>query len=200
MVRSFLRDVLGEEENSNDNFDMGAFISLFGANSWDYSRNTPCVNYVQTTNNFRINMPDNSFAYNDASLLSSVKIDAVTHNAKDDHLSLQAIYNTDGTLFCVMGTVDIYQNHYPDNYQAPATGIIFKDTDGQIKQLIKNDSDDLVITVLDQYTTIKSAYQGILTAQINNLDELYGIDTTQQQLDLVTVSNLAIDGIEAAIQ
>ena len=194
LILAYYQELFGKDTNPAMTFSETAFLSALGRTGWDTSKHNPSAPFSQGGYSFRAYFPDNSFLYAHGGAISSVKIDAVTSDQKDDHLVLQAAYAPDGRLFSVAGAVDIFSRSQPDGYQSPASGLILYNSDGQMIQITQ----DGTVTPLS-YASLEDAFVALLKAALDDAQSTWGISITAQQKTLVDAARSVLNAITAAI-
>lgn len=179
-------------------FNENAFLNQFGQTSWQTDKNNPYVNFSNNGSSYRSYFPDNTFCYSKAGLVSSVKIDAINDNAKDDHLIMFAVFDPTGKLFSVQGGIDIYgapdDSDDTDNYTAPNSGIIAYNNQGQIVQITNKST----VTVLN-YDSLEDAYKAKMQAALSNVQYVDTSNFSDALNNVVNASCEVLDAIKAAI-
>ncbi|WP_420574113.1 hypothetical protein [Kordia sp.] len=194
LVLAYYEELFGKNENETLTFDGTKFLNSLGGSSWNNSKHNAYVEFSENDYTYRSYYPDNSFYYHQFGLLSSVKIDAVTDNEKDDHLIMQSTYDLNGNLFSVVGSIDLFSRDHDDNYEAPTSGVLTYNDQGQIVHIAK----DKMITITN-YTSLGEGYTSEMSSALIETADTYGIDLTDQQIGLVTASSSVLAATDAGI-
>jgi hypothetical protein len=194
LVYAYYQELYGNDSNTAMRFSESGFLGALGASNWATDKGNPYVNFGYASHTYRSYFPDNSFFYAHGGALSSVKIDAVTNNQKDDHLIMQASFSPTGELFSVVGCIDIFLIKNIDDYTAPATGVITRNSSGQMIN-IRQDGTVAVIN----YGSLEAAYSDLMTRALKDTASKYDISLSDQQSNLVGASLQVLSAMNAAI-
>jgi len=179
-------------------FDENAFLSYFNQNNWTLDKHNPYLNFSNNGSEFRSFFPDNTSCYAKAGLVSSVKIDAINDNEKDDHLILFTVFDPNGNLFSVQGGIDIYgapdDSDDTDDYVAPNSGIIAYNKDGQLVQIANQQSKVL------NYDSIEDAFRNIMQSALENVQYVDASNFSDALNNLVNASCEVLEAIKAAVK
>lgn len=161
LMFSYMQERYAQDSSPLVYFDQSAFQNYFNTTWDDENKDNPCFTFSQNGSTYRSYYPDNTAGYSKAGYLSSVKIDAINDNEKDDHLILLATFDPDGKLFSVQGSIDIYgapdDSDDTDDYVAPSSGTIAYDKNGNVVQITKDS-----IVPMNGYTTVQDAYKDLM--------------------------------------
>lgn len=197
LIYAYMQELYGASSGQLVRFDGSAFLSYFGK-SWSDGKNNPYFNFTNGGKNYRSYYPDNSSGYSKMGLLSSVKIDAINDNDKDDHLVLVTTFDSRGKLFSVQGSIDIYgapdDDDDEDDYIAPSTGTICYDKNGHVVSVTKDS-----ITPLSNYTTVEAAWKDQMQTALNNVGYVDHNNFSAALNNLVNAAYQVLMGTEAAI-
>ncbi|WP_298513299.1 hypothetical protein [uncultured Kordia sp.] len=181
-------------ENETLTFDGTKFLNSLGGSSWNNSKHNAYVEFSVNGYPYRSYYPDSSFYDNQFGMLSSVKIDAVTDNEKDDHLIMQSTYDLNGNLFSVVGSIDLFSRDHDDDYEAPTSGVLTYNDQGEMMHITK---DGKITKVLCD--SLEEAYEKKMIMALRYTAKKYDIELTQQQIGLVTASSSVLAATEAGI-
>jgi hypothetical protein len=194
LVLAYYEELYGADQNTPLGFSDHNFLTSLGQSNWTSNdKHNPYVQITDGSYPYRVFYPDNSFLYARGGAISSVAIAAVTNNAKDDHLTMQASYDPHGNLFSVNGGMDIFLLRQDDGYEAPISGVITYDGNRQMVQ-IKNG----VITHIN-YASLEAAYQDLMTSALTSTAATFDIDLSGQQRTLVDASVKVLNAMTSAI-
>ena len=118
----------------------------------------------------------------------------MTDNEKDDHLIMQSTYDLNGNLFSVVGSIDLFSRDHDDDYEAPTSGVLTYNDQGEIMHITK---DGKITKVLCD--SLEEAYEKKMTLALRYTAKKYDIELTQQQIGLVTASSSVLAATEAGI-
>jgi len=199
LMFSYLQELYGGT-GSLLTFDQWSFLSGLGQNSWnDEGKSNPAVIFTNGGQSYRSYYPDNSAGFSKAGYLSTVKMDAINNNEKDDYLSLLTTFDPTGKLFSVQGTIDIYgapdDSDDDDKYTAPTSGTIAYDKTGKVVQITKTS-----INPLPQYTTVAAAYKDLMQSAFDNVQYVDKDDFSASLKNLVNASCEVLQAIEDAVK
>lgn len=145
---------------------------------------------------YRSYYPDVTFFYARGGVLSSVKIDAITDNSVDDHLVLQAIFDPQGKLFSVAGSIDIFSIKNLSDYTAPASGVFAYNAE---RKIIHIDQGGENVTEVQGYDSLEAAYADSLKRALRKAGDEYGIKITDRQITMVDASVSVLKAMNAAV-
>jgi hypothetical protein len=195
LVLAYYEELFGPDANVVETFGDSNFLRSLGIDNWNNSKHNPYVEFSTVGYDYRSYYPDNTFYYAQGGSLSSVKIDAITNNEKDDHLIMQTEYDPNGVLFSIIGGIDLFSRTHDDDYKAPTSGMI---TYNDQKQMV-HISEDKTITVLTAYSSLADAYEDKMSAALIDTAGNFGITLTDQQKGLVNASLLVLSATEAGM-
>lgn len=194
LVQAYYQELYGPDGNAKMGFNESAFLSALGASKWvSGGKHNEYVEFTQGSHPYRAFKPDNSFLYAHGGAVSSVCLGAVTDDAKDDHLTLQATYAPDGSLFSVAGAIDIFLPREVDGYQAPASGVITRNSGGEMVRIV-----DGTVTVI-HYDSLTAAYSDLMASALTSTASTFDLDISDQQRTLVNASITVLNGMTNAI-
>jgi hypothetical protein len=198
LIYAYMQELYGASSGQLVTFDEAAFRSYFGK-SWSNDKHNPYFNFANGGQNYRCYYPDNSSGYSKMGLLSSVKIDAINDNDKDDHLVLISTFDAKGKLFSAQGSIDIYgapdDDDDQDDYIAPSTGTICYDKNGHVVSVTKDS-----ITPLSSYTTVEAAWKAQMQSALSNVGYVNHNDFSAALNNLVNAAYQVLMGTEAAVK
>ena len=123
-----------------------------------------------------------------------MKIDAVTNDSKDDHLTMQAAYAPNGRLFSVVGSIDIFDRSQPDDYQSPTSGLVMYNSSGQMVQILQDGTVNVI-----SYGSLEDAFVALLKQSLTDSKTTYGTNVTDHQTTLVDAARKVLGAIGSAI-
>lgn len=194
LVLAYYEELYGPDTNVIEAFNDTAFLNSIGVDSWNTSKHNPYVEFSKNGYDYRSYCPDNTFYYAQGGSLSSVKIDAITDNQKDDHLIMQTVFDPSGRLFSIVGSIDLFSRNHDDDYTAPASGVLTYNDQGQMIHIAQ----DKTITTVN-YATLEDAYSDKMSQALTDTASTFDIDVTDQQKNLVDASLSVLAAIEAGI-
>lgn len=198
LVLAYYQELYGKDTNTPLTFVENAYFDgLKSNNSWDDSKHSLFVLFKENNRNYRSYFPDNTFLYARGGAVSSVKIDSIENNEKDDHLVLQAIFTPKGALFSVAGCMDIFSVKNSSDYTPPASGVLARNSEGKIIHIEQGQEE---FTVLENYDSIESAYADMMKKALEANATQFDYNLSDQQRTLVTASVTALNAMTAAIQ
>lgn len=199
LMYSYMQERYGSNSGQLVYFDQSAYQQHFNTTWDDEDKDNPCLTFSQSGSEYRSYYPDNTAGYSKAGYMSSVKIDAINNNAKDDHLILMTTFDPTGKLFSAQGSIDIYgapdDSDDIDNYTAPSSGTIAYDKNGNVIQITQD-----AIIPLSQYTTVQDAYKDRMQNALNNVQYVDHSEFSDALKHLVDASYNVLMGIEAAVK
>lgn len=199
LMYSYMQERYGQNSGTLVFFDQSAYQKYFSTEWDDENKHNPCLQFTQGGSSYRSYYPDNTAGYSKAGYISSVKIDAINDNAKDDHLILLATFDPDGNLFSAQGSIDIYgapdNSSDTDNYEAPSSGTIAYDGNGNVVQITK----DRIIP-LNQYSTVQDAYKAKMQEALENVQYVDTSGFSEALKGIVNASYTVLMGIDSAVK
>lgn len=193
-VLAYYQELFGPDTNAVKKFNDVNFLNSIGIQNWDNSKHNPYVEFNRNSYPYRSYYPDNTFFYAKGGSLSSVKIDAITSNQKDDHLIMQMAFDPKGQLFSIVGSVDLFSRNHSDDYIAPASGLLTYNDQGQIIHV----SQDKTVTVVN-YNSLTDAFKDKMTMAMNDTASSFDITITNQQYGLVDAALSVVSATEAGM-
>ena len=191
-IHAYYEELLGKRTDDMV-FDDSAFLSAFGATAYGGDKHTGFIEFAQGQHSCRAYQPDRSALYAHGGIVTSVKVDAVTNNQKDDHLILQVVTDPHGNLFAVAASMDIFDRKAPSDYQSPTTGLLTYDENGQMVRITQDKTRTPI-----SYASLKDAYVDLMNQALDATESDYGTNITDQQRELVDGGGRVLDAIHAA--
>lgn len=195
LVYAYYQEIYEADSGTLITFDESKFRAPFNA-SWVNDKHNPYFNFSNGSGEYRSYFPDNTAGYSKAGMISSVKIDAINDNGKDDHLIMLTTFDPTGKLFSVQGSIDVYgapDTGSSDDYVAPSSGTIAYNDQGQVVHITKTDS-----TVLN-YSNVEDAFEDRMQSALDNCDGLDASKFSDSLKGIVPATMRVLDATKAAI-
>lgn len=196
LVLAYYQELYGPDINDAMGFNEQRFFNTLGTESWQHTKHNPFVEFSESVYLYRSYYPDVTFFYARGGVLSSVKIDAITDNSMDDHLVLQAMFDPQGKLFSVAGSIDIFSVKNLSDYTAPASGVFAYNAEGKI---IHIDQGGENVMEVQGYDSLEAAYADSLKRALRKTGDEYQIKVTDRQITMVDASVSVLKAMNAAI-
>lgn len=196
LVLAYYQELYGPDTNEAMAFDEQRFFSTLGSGRWIETKHNPFVEFKEDVYSYRAYYPDNTFFYARGGVLASVKVDAITDNQMDDHLVLQAIFDPQGRLFAVAGSVDIFSIKNISDYTAPASGVFAYNAEGKIIHVVQGGEE---VTEVQGYSSLEAAFADSLKGALRKAGDEYNINITDRQVILVDAAVSVLKAMSAAV-
>lgn len=201
MIYAYHQERYGQNGGPELSFSQNPFLSALGASEWakdQTDKHTMCVMFGNNGSTYRAYYPDNTPGYAKAGYYSTVKMDAVNDNSKDDYLTMMLSFDPKGNLYSISGSIDIWgapdDDDDTDNYVAPSSGTLAYDKNGKVVQVTKTSS-----TVLSQYTTVSQAYKDKMQSALDNVQYVDHSDFSDALKNIVNASAQVLTAIDNAV-
>lgn len=164
-----------------------------GANAWDDNK---ACSFMANGNNYSIHQPDVSLSASALNLMCSTKMDGEDHN----HLALDTLFNSNGKLSAIQGSIYVHDSANDDDYKAPESGIItyrqFETTEGgetttstQIVRIKRADPDSGIQVILGSDSDPNIEISEVQTS-LQDAYSYYLINELKAALDTTIPNNL----------
>jgi cytochrome oxidase Cu insertion factor (SCO1/SenC/PrrC family) len=198
MVYAYHQERYGQNGGAQLGWNQDPFLSTLGVSSWNTDKSTMCAMFTNGGSSYRAYYPDNTPGYSKAGFYSTVKMDAINDNAKDDYLAMMISFDPSGKIYSVSGSIDIWgapdDDDDADNYVAPSSGTLAYDKNGKVVQVTKTSS-----TVLSQYTSVVDAYKDKMQSALDNVQYVDHSNFSAALKNIVNASAEVLTAIDNAV-
>jgi hypothetical protein len=198
MIYAYHQERYGSDGGTELKWNQNPFLSTLGASSWNTDHTTMAAMFTNGGSTYRAYYPDNTPGYSKAGFYSTVKMDAVNDNAKDDYLAMMISFDPTGKIYSVSGSIDIWgapdDDDDADNYVAPSSGTLAYNDKGQVVQVTKTSS-----VVLSQYSNVADAYKDKMQSALDNVQYVKHSDFSAALKNIVNASVEVLTAIDNAV-